>query len=84
MWDDLPGLVAHAETIPGTGAGLRSATDKVFSAGADVAEYRANAGVPNGANHTRVTAATQAGRRSWRPWPGSRALPGRGCARDGL
>lgn len=63
MWDDLPGLVAHAETIPGARVlVLRSASDKVFSAGADVAEYRANAGSTEWglANHTRVTAATQA------------------------
>jgi enoyl-CoA hydratase/carnithine racemase len=63
MWDDLPGLVAHAETIPGARVlVLRSVTDKVFSAGADVTEYRANAGSTEWglANHTRVTAATQA------------------------
>lgn len=63
MWDALPGLVAHAATIPGARVlVLRSAADTVFSAGADVAEYRANAGdVRWGlANHTRVTNATQA------------------------
>lgn len=62
MWDDLPGLVRHAESIPGARVlVLRSVTDKVFSAGADVAEYRENAGSTAWglANHTRVTAATQ-------------------------
>lgn len=62
MWEAVPGLVAEAE---GSGARvlvLRSATAKVFSAGADVAEYRANAGSPEWglANHRRVTAATDA------------------------
>lgn len=63
MWDALPGLVAHAQQTPGARVlVLRSVTDKVFSAGADVAEYRANAGstVWGLANHRRVTAATQA------------------------
>ncbi|MFN8125452.1 MAG: enoyl-CoA hydratase-related protein [Candidatus Nanopelagicales bacterium] len=63
MWDGLPDLIAHAETIPGARVlVLRSTTDKVFSAGADVAEYRENAGSIDWglANHTRVTAATQA------------------------
>ncbi len=63
MWDDLPELVAHAQSIPGARVlVLRSATDKVFSAGADIAEYRENAGSTDWglANHTRVTRATQA------------------------
>lgn len=62
MWDALPGLVAHAETVPGARVlVLRSVNDKVFSAGADVAEYKANAGSADWgmSNHTRVTAATQ-------------------------
>lgn len=63
MWDDLPGMVAHAEQTPGARVlVLRSVTDRVFSAGADVAEYRENAGSTQWGldNHTRVTAATQA------------------------
>lgn len=63
MWDGLPGLVAHAATVPGARVlVLRSVTDKVFSAGADVAEYQENAGTVEWglANHVRVTAATQA------------------------
>lgn len=63
MWDAVPPLVAQAEDTPGARVlVLRSATTKVFSAGADVAEYRANAGsVEWGlANHVRVTAATDA------------------------
>lgn len=63
MWDALPGLIAHAESLPGARVlVLRSVTDRVFSAGADVAEYRENAGSTEWglANHTRVTAATQA------------------------
>lgn len=62
MWDSLPEMVAHAEQIPGARVlVLRSSTDKVFSAGADVAEYRENAGSSEWglANHQRVTAATQ-------------------------
>lgn len=61
MWDDLPGLVATAEEAPGARVlVLRSVTEKVFSAGADVSEYRANAGSVDWglANHRRVTAAT--------------------------
>lgn len=63
MWDDLPALVAQAQEVTGARVLiLRSVTDKVFSAGADVAEYRENAGSTAWglANHTRVTAATQA------------------------
>jgi enoyl-CoA hydratase/carnithine racemase len=63
MWDELPDLVGHAETIPGARVlVLRSATDRVFSAGADVAEYRENAGTVDWglANHRRVTRATNA------------------------
>ena len=63
MWLDLPEIVAHAQSIPGARVlVLRSATDSVFSAGADVAEYRENAGgVDWGlANHERVTNASNA------------------------
>ena len=63
MWDDLPGMVAAAESTPGARVlVLRSVTEKVFSAGADVAEYRENAGSVDWglANHRRVTAATNA------------------------
>lgn len=63
MWVDLPDLVAHAQSIPGARVlVLRSATDSVFSAGADVAEYRANAGGEEWglANHGRVTQASDA------------------------
>lgn len=63
MWDELPGLVEHAATIPGARVlVLRSATDRVFSAGADVAEYQKNAGTVEWGldNHVRVTKATQA------------------------
>lgn len=63
MWTALPGLVEHAEQTAGVRVlVLRSATQKVFCAGADVAEYRANAGDPQWAlaNHTRVTGATNA------------------------
>jgi enoyl-CoA hydratase/carnithine racemase len=60
MWDAIPQFVGLAETSGARVLVLRSVTAKVFSAGADVAEYRANAGsVAWGmANHTRVTAAT--------------------------
>ena len=63
MWDELPDLISYAQNHPGARAlVLRSATDEVFCAGADVAEYRANAGgVEWGlANHRRVTRATNA------------------------
>lgn len=62
MWDALPDFVAQAERTPARALVLQSVTPKVFCAGADVAEYRANAGsVEWGlANHTRVTAATNA------------------------
>lgn len=63
MWDAVPSLVADAESRPGARVlVLRSATRKVFCAGADVAEYRANAGDPDWglANHVRVSAATAA------------------------
>lgn len=63
MWDELPSVVAHAESTPGARVlVLRSAVDKVFSAGADVAEYRENAGTVEWGlgNHRRVTAATDA------------------------
>lgn len=63
MWDALPGLMTHAATIPGARVlVLRSASDRVFSAGADVAEYRENAGTVEWGldNHVRVTRATQA------------------------
>lgn len=62
MWEAVPAFVAEAERSHARVLVLRSATQKVFSAGADVAEYRANAGsVAWGlANHTRVTAATNA------------------------
>ena len=63
MWDELPDLISYAQNQPGARAlVLRSATDEVFCAGADVAEYRANAGgVDWGlANHRRVTRATNA------------------------
>ena len=63
MWDAIPDLVARAESLPGARVlALESATQKVFCAGADVAEYRANAGSAEWgmANHIRVTAATDA------------------------
>ncbi len=62
MWDAIPDFVAQAQAGPARVLVLRSATTKVFSAGADVAEYRANAGsVEWGlANHVRVTRATDA------------------------
>ena len=63
MWDSIPELVAYAESLPGARVlVLRSASDSVFSAGADVGEYRENAGSTDWgmANHTRVTAATTA------------------------
>ncbi len=62
MWDAIPDLVARAEQSGAAVLVLESATQRVFSAGADVAEYRANAGsVEWGlANHRRVTAATDA------------------------
>lgn len=62
MWDAIPVFVATAERSNARVLVLASATPKVFSAGADVAEYRANAGsVAWGmANHVRVTAATDA------------------------
>ena len=63
MWEELPQLIEYAQRQPGARAlVLRSATDDVFCAGADVAEYRANAGgVDWGlANHQRVTRATNA------------------------
>jgi enoyl-CoA hydratase/carnithine racemase len=63
MWEAVPALVAEAEATPGARVlVLRSATPKVFSAGADVAEYRANAGDPawGHANHERVSGATAA------------------------
>lgn len=63
MWEAVPALVAAAEQAPGARMlVLRSATERIFCAGADVAEYRANAGDPSWAmaNHTRVTAATDA------------------------
>lgn len=63
MWDAIPGLVREAETVPGARVlTLESVTDKVFCAGADVAEYRANAGSVEWGltNHERVTAATDA------------------------
>lgn len=62
MWDALPDLVAAAEGSGASALLLRSASARVFCAGADVAEYRANAGsVAWGqANHVRVTRATDA------------------------
>lgn len=63
MWEAVPGLVAGAERMTGARVlVLRSATTKVFCAGADVEEYRSHAGDPawGMANHTRVTAATDA------------------------
>lgn len=62
MWDALPELVIQAERCGAVVLVLESATPRVFSAGADVAEYRANAGsIAWGlANHRRVTAATDA------------------------
>jgi enoyl-CoA hydratase/carnithine racemase len=62
MWDEVPRLVDAAVRAGARALLLRSATDTVFCAGADVAEYRANAGsVEWGlANHARVTAATDA------------------------
>jgi enoyl-CoA hydratase/carnithine racemase len=62
MWDAVPGLVDAATAAGVRALVLRSASDTVFCAGADVAEYRANAGsVEWGmANHVRVTAATDA------------------------
>jgi len=62
MWDAIPGLVEAAERSHARVLILQSATARVFSAGADIAEYSANAGsVEWGqANHVRVTAATQA------------------------
>jgi enoyl-CoA hydratase/carnithine racemase len=63
MWDALPDLVGFAQTVPGARVlVLRSVTDSVFCAGADVAEYRANAGNTQWglANHERVTRATDA------------------------
>ena len=66
MWEAVPALVARAEASHAGVLVLQSATPRVFSAGADVAEYRANAGsVEWGlANHRRVTAATNALHRS--------------------
>lgn len=62
MWDAIPGFAAEAAASGARVLVLRSVTPKVFSAGADVAEYRANAGsVEWGlANHRRVSAATDA------------------------
>lgn len=63
MWDAIPELVSYAARLPGARAlVLRSAADSVFSAGADVAEYRTNAGSVDWglANHERVTRATDA------------------------
>ena len=62
MWEAIPPVVAAAEESGARVLILRSATAKVFSAGADVAEYRANAGSAAWglANHRRVTAATDA------------------------
>ncbi len=63
MWDAIPDMVAYAESMPGARVlVLRSASDSVFCAGADVAEYRDNTGsVEWGmANHARVTRATDA------------------------
>ncbi len=63
MWDALPSLVSQAEGLPGARVlVLRSASTRVFCAGADVAEYSANAGdVAWGqANHVRVATATDA------------------------
>ena len=62
MWEAVPVLVARAESSSARVLVLESATQRLFSAGADVAEYRANAGsIEWGlANHRRVTAATDA------------------------
>ncbi|MDP4015039.1 MAG: enoyl-CoA hydratase-related protein [Candidatus Nanopelagicales bacterium] len=63
MWDLVPELVLKAESTPGARVlVLGSTTDKVFSAGADVAEYSANAGTVAWGmeNHRRVTDATAA------------------------
>ncbi len=62
MWEAIPSLVAQAAASPAGVLVLESATQRVFSAGADVAEYRANAGSIDWglANHRRVTAATDA------------------------
>lgn len=62
MWDALPDLVAEAERSGARVLVLASGSTKVFSAGADVAEYRANVGSPEWgqANHRRVTRATRA------------------------
>lgn len=63
MWDAVPELVAEAEATPGARVlVVRSATPAVFCAGADLAEYRANAADPSWglANHVRVSAATAA------------------------
>lgn len=63
MWSALPNLVDQASATAGVRMlVLRSAVGKIFCAGADVAEYKANAGDPQWAlaNHTRVTGATNA------------------------
>jgi enoyl-CoA hydratase/carnithine racemase len=63
MWDAIPEIVIHAQGVPGARVlVLRSSVDKVFSAGADVAEYQENAGTVEWgmSNHDRVTRATQA------------------------
>lgn len=61
MWEAIPELISRAESLPGARVlSLESTTPAVFCAGADVGEYKRNAGsVEWGmANHIRVTGAT--------------------------
>ena len=63
MWDAIPGYLRIAASVKGARTVVvRSAAARIFSAGADVAEYRANAHDPAWAeaNHRRVTTATDA------------------------
>ena len=84
MWMAVPGLMADAAAVRGVRAVvLRSASPKVFAAGADLEEYRANAGNANWGvlSGARVGAALAAVRHC--PVPTIAAISG-ACVGGGL